>query len=82
MCQDGLKILRKISFIGTFFKNTEIRNTHKENTYSKLQQRTFTSLSSILTEGMQYIRHCFPFTKRNKLTVPEGGSFTFRLIKE
>ena len=41
MCQDGLKILRKISFIGTFFKNTEIRNTHKENTYSKIAAKNF-----------------------------------------
>ena len=42
----------------------------------------FVSLSSILTEGMQYIREYFSFTKRNKLTVPEEGSSTFWLIKE
>ena len=48
---------------------------------SELLQKIFISLSYILTGGMQYIREYFPFTKHNKLTVPEGGCFTFWLIK-
>ena len=35
----------------------------------------FIGLSSILTEGMQYIREYFLFTKHNKLTVFEEGNF-------